>query len=148
MKHRKLRIPLKRRRKRSQNMRTPRNSSARKRRRRKKDASAIRSASKTRKYKGRRNPPTSLQSPHPKCRLLLLKLERVKPWLTVEEEFINNCESLSTRQEKQEDQRNRFEEIRGSTMFVGTLEEMIDDDRAIVSRSMQDFYVPIASFVD
>jgi 26S proteasome regulatory subunit T2 len=33
-------------------------------------------------------------------------------------------------------------------MLVGTLEELIDDDHAIVSRAMQDFYVPIASFVD
>ena len=87
-------------------------------------------------------------TPHSKCRLRLLKLERVKDWLTMEEEFINNCEALSTREEKQEDQRQRLEEIRGSTMLVGTLEEMIDDDHAIVSRSMQDFYVPIASFVD
>lgn len=66
----------------------------------------------------------------------------------MEEEFINNCEALSTREQTQEDQRHRLEDIRGSTMLVGTLEEMIDDDHAIVSRSMQDFYVPIASFVD
>ncbi|KAH0787644.1 26S proteasome regulatory subunit 4 A [Histomonas meleagridis] len=87
-------------------------------------------------------------TPHSKCKLRLLKLERVKDWLTMEEEFINNCEALSTREQTQEDQRKRLEEIRGQTMLVGTLEEMIDDDHAIVSRSMQDFYVPIASFVD
>jgi ATP-dependent 26S proteasome regulatory subunit len=33
-------------------------------------------------------------------------------------------------------------------MMVGTLEEMIDDDHAIVNRSQQDFYVGIASIVD
>ena len=87
-------------------------------------------------------------TPHSKCKLRLLKLERVKDWLTMEEEFINNCEALSTREQTQEDQRKRLEEIRGQTMLVGTLEEMIDDDHAIVSRSMQDFYVSIASFVD
>lgn len=87
-------------------------------------------------------------TPHSKCQLRLLKLERVKDWLTMEEEFINNCEALSTREQTQEDQRKRLEEIRGQTMLVGTLDEMIDDDHAIVSRSMQDFYVPIASFVD
>lgn len=87
-------------------------------------------------------------TPHSKCQLRLLKLERVKDWLTMEEEFITNCEALSTREQTQEDQRHRLEEIRGQTMLVGTLEEMIDDDHAIVSRSMQDFYVPIASFVD
>ena len=87
-------------------------------------------------------------TPHSKCLLRLLKLERVKDWLTLEKEFINNCEALSTREQTQDEQRKRLEEIRGSTMLVGTLEEMIDDDHAIVSRSMQDFYVPIASFVD
>lgn len=87
-------------------------------------------------------------TPHSKCHLRLLKLQRVADWLKMEREFINNCVALSTREQTQDEMRRRLEEIRGSTMLVGTLEEMIDDDHAIVSRAMQDFYVPIASFVD
>ena len=66
----------------------------------------------------------------------------------MEEEFINNCEALSTPEQTQEDQRKRLEEISGQIMLAGTLEEMIDDDYAIISPSIQDFYVSIASFVD
>ena len=39
--------------------------------------------------------------------------------------------------------------LRGSPMSVGTLEEIIDDDHAIVSAAMgPEFYVNILSFVD
>jgi 26S proteasome regulatory subunit T2 len=72
----------------------------------------------------------------------------VKDWLLLEQEFINNCDRLAIRKQTQEEQLQKLEDIRGTTMLVGTLEEMIDDDHAIVSRSMQDFYVSIASFVD
>lgn len=87
-------------------------------------------------------------NPHSQCLLRLLKLERVRDWLALESNFIKKCVDENNRMKTQEDNRNRLEEIRGSTMLVGTLEEMIDDDHAIVSRAMQDFYVPIASFVD
>ena len=87
-------------------------------------------------------------TPNAKCQLRLLKLERVKDWLTMEKEFINRCETSSSREQYQEDKRKKLEEVRGSPMLVGTLEEIMDDDHAIVSRSMQDFYVTISSFVD
>lgn len=87
-------------------------------------------------------------TPNSKCNLRLLKMERMKDFLIMEEEFIQNCETLQTREQAQEDQRQQLEEIRGTVMTVGTLEEIIDDDHAIVSRSMQEFYVSIASFVD
>ena len=87
-------------------------------------------------------------TPNSKCQLRYLKLQRVNDWLKMEEEYITRSETFSKNQQTQEEMRKRLEEIRGSTMPVGTLEEMIDDDHAIVSRSMQEFYVPIASFVD
>jgi len=87
-------------------------------------------------------------TPNSKCNLRLLKLERVKDWLTMEEEFINNCETSTSREQYQEEKRRKLDEVRGSPMLVGTLEEIMDDDHAIVSRSMQDFYVTISSFVD
>jgi len=41
-------------------------------------------------------------TPHTRCRLKLLKLERIKDYLLLEEEFINNQERLKPQEEKQE----------------------------------------------
>ena len=87
-------------------------------------------------------------TPNSKCELRLLKLNRVEDWLKMEEEYINNCETIQVREQHQEDKRKKLEEVRGSPTYVGTLEEILDDDHAIVSRSMQEFYVTISSFVD
>ena len=87
-------------------------------------------------------------TPNAKCQLRLLKLERVKDWLTMEKEFISNSETSESREQQQEEKRKKLDEVRGSPMLVGTLEEIMDEDHAIVSRSMQDFYVWICSFVD
>ena len=50
------------------------------------------------------NPDTTIISvtPHTRCRLKLLKLERVKDYLLMEEEFIKNQERLKPQEEKQE----------------------------------------------
>merc|ERR1711988_1385055 len=46
-------------------------------------------------------------------------------------------------------ERNKLDELRGTPMGVGTLEEMIDDNHCIVSSSVgPEFYVNILSFVD
>ena len=70
----------------------------------------------------------------------------------MEEEFIQNQERLkpeSTREEKNEEDRTKVDDLRGSPMAVGTLEEIIDDDHAIISTaSGPEFYVSIMSFVD
>lgn len=87
-------------------------------------------------------------TPHSKCQLRNLKLNRIEDWLKMEEEFMNNCEALAHREKTQEEKRAKLEELRGQTLLVGTLEEMIDDDHAIVSRSNQEHYVSICSFVD
>ena len=87
-------------------------------------------------------------TPNAKCQLRLLKLERIKDWLTMEKEFINQSETSASREQQQEEKRKKLDEVRGSPMLVGTLEEIMDEDHAIVSRSMQDFYVWISSFVD
>ena len=41
-------------------------------------------------------------TPHTRCRLKLLKLERIKDYLLMEEEFIKNQERLKPQEEKQE----------------------------------------------
>jgi len=88
-------------------------------------------------------------TPHTKCRLRLLKQERIKDYLLMEEEFIRNQERLKPQEEKNEEERTKVDELRGSPMSVGTLEEIIDDNHAIVSTSVgSEHYVSILSFVD
>lgn len=41
-------------------------------------------------------------TPHTQCRLKLLKLERIKDYLLMEEEFIRNQEQMKPLEEKQE----------------------------------------------
>ena len=90
--------------------------------------------------------------PTTRCRLKLLKMERIKDYLLLEEEFVANQERLrpeNTREERNEEDRSKVDDLRGSPMAVGTLEEIIDDDHAIVSTSSgPEFYVSIMSFVD
>lgn len=125
---------------------------------------------KKRRTKG---PDTALKlpavTPHTRCRLKLLKLERIKDYLLMEEEFIRNQERLKPQEEKNEEERSKVDDLRGihiymnpslcllivffsnkgTPMSVGTLEEIIDDNHAIVSTSVgSEHYVSILSFVD
>ncbi|GAB2234366.1 hypothetical protein Droror1_Dr00003615 [Drosera rotundifolia] len=95
-------------------------------------------------------------TPITKCKLRLLKLDRVKDYLLMEEEFVGNQER-GKREEKAgeeeraagEEDRSKVEELRGSPMSVGTLEELIDENHGIVSSSVgPEYYVGITSFVD
>merc|ERR1739846_210824 len=88
-------------------------------------------------------------TPHTKCKLRLLKQERIKDYLLMEEEFIRNQERLKPQEEKNEEERSKVDDLRGSPMSVGSLEEIIDDNHAIVSTSVgSEHYVSILSFVD
>ncbi|CAG8480362.1 10104_t:CDS:10 [Acaulospora morrowiae] len=87
--------------------------------------------------------------PTTRCRLKLLKMERIKDYLLMEEEFVQNQERLKPQEEKAQEERTRVDDLRGSPMGVGTLEEIIDDEHAIVSSSTgPEYYVSIYSFVD
>jgi 26S proteasome regulatory subunit T2 len=90
--------------------------------------------------------------PTTRCRLKLLKTERIKDYLLMEEEFIANQERAqpeAARGEKDEEERTRVDDLRGSPMAVGTMEEIVDDDHAIISTSSgPEFYVSIMTFVD
>jgi 26S proteasome regulatory subunit T2 len=87
--------------------------------------------------------------PTAKCRLRLLKLERIKDFLLLEEEYIRNQEVFKPREEKDQEERAKVEELRGSPLSVGSLEEMIDDNHAIVSSSVgPEYYVNVLSFVN
>lgn len=76
-------------------------------------------------------------------------MERIKDYLLMEEEFIRNQELLKPQDDKDNEEREKVDEIRGRPMAVGTLEEVIDDEHAIVSTSMgNEHYVSMLSFVD
>lgn len=88
-------------------------------------------------------------TPTTKCKLRLLKLERIKDYLLLEEEFIVNQEQLKPQAEKKEQERAQVDELRGMPMYVGSLEEIVDENHAIVSMSSgPEYYVGITSFVD
>lgn len=88
-------------------------------------------------------------TPHARCRLKLLRTERVKDYLSLEKEFIENMERMRPHEERVQEERSKVDEIRGSPMQVGSLEEIIDENHAIVSSSTgPEYYVPIMSFVD
>lgn len=86
-------------------------------------------------------------TPKNPCHLRLLKYNRVKDWLLLEEEFTNRS-SNSSSESKTENKKKRIVELRGNPMLIATLEEFLEGNHAIVSRAMQDFYVYICSFVD
>jgi len=89
--------------------------------------------------------------PTTRCRLKLLKMERIKDYLLLEEEFISNQERLKPelREEKNEEDQNKVDEIRGTPINIGTLEEIIDDEHAIItSPTGPEYYVNILSIVD
>lgn len=90
-------------------------------------------------------------TPHARCRLKLLKLERISDWLLMEDEFLKNINAtLNLKQEeKDDDEQSKVDDLRGTPMSVGNLEEIIDDNHAIVSTSVgSEHYVSILSFVD
>ncbi|KAJ5495070.1 26S proteasome regulatory subunit 4 [Penicillium diatomitis] len=103
--------------------------------------------------------------PTSRCKLRYLRMQRVHDHLLLEEEYVENMERLrkakaqaaqgSARPEDPElsdrnaDERSRVDDMRGSPMGVGNLEELIDDDHAIVSSATgPEYYVSIMSFVD
>lgn len=67
----------------------------------------------------------------------------------MEEEFIRNQEQLRPKEERTQEERSKVDELRGTPMGVGNLEEIIDDTHAIISSSVgPEYYVSIMSFVD
>lgn len=100
------------------------------------------------KKKKKQGPPTSARIPTvvptTKCKLRLLKLERVKDYLLLEEEFVLRQEQVKPQEETAAKERSKVEDLRGSPMNVASLEEMIDDNHAIVSSSVgPEYYVNI-----
>jgi 26S proteasome regulatory subunit T2 len=66
-------------------------------------------------------------TPTARCKLRMLKLERVKDWLLLEQEYVANQEALKPQEERNEEDRSKVDDLRGSPLSVGTLEELIDE---------------------
>jgi 26S proteasome regulatory subunit T2 len=74
-------------------------------------------------------------------------MDRIKDYLLMEEEFVVNQERLKPQEDKNVEERTKVDELRGTPMHVGTLEEIIDDDHAIVSTSHgPGIYAPFINF--
>jgi 26S proteasome regulatory subunit T2 len=108
-----------------------------------------------RRRKNRKGPTglnkTPTITPSSKCQLRLLKLDRVKDFLLLEQEFIRNQDvfNAGAAEERDKEEREKLEELRGSPLAVGSLEELIDDNHCIVSSSVgPEYYVNILSSVN
>merc|ERR1719507_1796798 len=87
--------------------------------------------------------------PNSKCRLRMLKHGRIKDYLMMEEEFIQEQQRMKPKEERDTEERSKLDDIRGTPMDVGSLEEFIDENHCIVSTAMgPEYYVNIMSFVD
>lgn len=94
-------------------------------------------------------PQKLMMTPKTECKLRLLKLDRVKDHLIMEEEFLSNLKEANEGGEVEEEkEQGLVDRIRGCPMRLGRLEEMIDDDHAIVATIIGDTYMPVLSFVD
>lgn len=112
------------------------------------------------KKKAKRGPAASQKlpavAPTTRCRLKLLRTERIKDYLLLEEEFVSNQERLKpstssdpATKDSPNPEETKLDDLRGSPMQVGTLEEIIDDDHAIVSTATgPESYVSIMSYVN
>jgi 26S proteasome regulatory subunit T2 len=60
-------------------------------------------------------------TPNAKCKLRLLKLERVKDWLLMEEEFVANQERLKPQEERNEEDRTKVQHAAAVHLFTWLL---------------------------
>ncbi|EQB60547.1 26s proteasome regulatory subunit 4 [Vairimorpha apis BRL 01] len=86
--------------------------------------------------------------PITKCKLRQLKLEKQLNFLNLEDHLLSLAESDKP-SEAINSQKMIVDQIRGNPMDIGTLEEFVDDNHAIVSTGLgPEYYVNIFSFVD
>jgi len=87
-------------------------------------------------------------TPSSKCKLRMLKLEKVKDFLLLEEEFIRNHEVFKPHQEHDQEEREKLEELRGTPLAVGTLEELImiimPLSAPVLDRSTMSIFYPLS----
>lgn len=83
-----------------------------------------------------------------KCKLRSLKLQKLAHLMSLEDNLLSLCESDKPA-EGSNSQKHIVEQLRGSPLSVGTLEEFVDDNHAIITTGVGlEYYVNIMSFVD
>ena len=84
-----------------------------------------------------------------RCKLRKLKFDRVNDWLLLEETFVINQEVVKPKDQRNKVERDQIDELSGTPLVLGSMEEMIDENHCIVSTAMgPQYYVNILSFVD
>lgn len=65
--------------------------------------------------------------PSTRCKLKILKLNRVKDWLLLEEEFIKNVKANGYDKNEVNLEEKIIKNIRGNPLIVATLQEIVDE---------------------
>ncbi|KAH8088653.1 hypothetical protein JL720_6602 [Aureococcus anophagefferens] len=88
--------------------------------------------------------------PTSKCKLRLLKLERIKDYLLMEQEFIQNQEVFKSHEEKDKEEREKMEELRGSPprRRVMSVVGILSDDTDPMVSVMKVDKAPLESYAD
>jgi len=83
------------------------------------------------------------------CLLRKTKLDRTADWLELEHVFITNQVKLKPVDEQLSNEQESVNDLMGTPTMIGTLDEIIDDNHAIVSTNHgSQYYTNICSFVD
>ena len=87
-------------------------------------------------------------TPNTKCLLRMRKYERLKDYLLMEEEYLKTQQTNKTEDQNAEEEKTSIDLLRGTPVTIGTLEEIITEDQAIISVGSGEYYVKILSIVD
>ncbi|MEN2495472.1 MAG: 26S proteasome regulatory subunit 4 [Marteilia pararefringens] len=84
-----------------------------------------------------------------RCKLNLLNSMRIKDYLEIEKEYVSVQSITKSSEAKDSEEFARVDDIRGAPISVGTLEEIIDENHAIISTSVtSEHYVSILTITD
>lgn len=87
--------------------------------------------------------------PNATSKLKELRLQRVNDWLILEHEFVTNQEILSPSEDRNKEEREKLDNLMGTPIMLGTMEEIVDDGHCIVSTPHTgETYVSVLSIVD
>jgi len=86
--------------------------------------------------------------PSATSKLKELRLQRINDWLILEHEFVSNQEILRPSEERNKEERDKLEELLGSPIALGTLDEIVDENHSIVEANHSQTYVSVLSIVD
>jgi len=87
--------------------------------------------------------------PTKQCLLRQTKIDRTNDWLELEHVFITNQVKLKPVDEQLSTEQEQMAELMGTPTQIGTLDEIIDENHAIISTGHgSQYYTNICSFVD